>query len=296
MRLRHARSGPRRPVRGRDRLDEPDVRRQVASRAGGRQREPRHDGARAAVAARRRGPGRPSRSATHRGEPDGRTDAAVGERGRVPPVGSYRYARPPVIPAPKLAPTGPRTTTTPPVMYSQPCGPMPSTTASAPLLRTAKRIPARPTRCSRPAGRAVQDGVAGDRLAGGVGREVRLRDDRDRAAGQALADVVVGLADEPQRRRRAPANAPNDWPAAPRSSSWTGPRSSPRSRAPVSAAPNERSAVVSRRPRGGHRALATERGGDAGLQHGRRGVAHLAAGARGVGPTSRPTPPRTRRR
>ena len=55
------------------------------------------------------------------------------------------------MPAPKFAPIGPRTTTVPPVMYSQPCGPIPSTTASAPLLRMAKRIPARPTRWSRPA-------------------------------------------------------------------------------------------------------------------------------------------------
>ncbi len=59
---------------------------------------------------------------------------------------------------------GPRTTTVPPVMYSQPCGPMPSTTASAPLLRTAKRIPARPTRWSRPPVAPYRHGVAGDRL------------------------------------------------------------------------------------------------------------------------------------
>ena len=114
------------------------------------------------------------------------------------PLGSYRYARPPVIPAPKLAPTGPRTTTMPPVMYSQPCGPMPSTTASAPLLRTAKRIPARPTRCSRPPVAPYRHGVAGDRLAGGSAARSGSGDDRDRAAGQALADVVVGLADERQ--------------------------------------------------------------------------------------------------
>ena len=41
--------------------------------------------------------------------------------------------------------------------------------------------------------------------------------DRDRAARQALADVVVGLADRAGARRPGPANAPNDWPAAPRS-------------------------------------------------------------------------------
>jgi hypothetical protein len=38
----------------------------------------------------------------------------------------------------------PRTTTTPPVMYSQPWSPTPSTTATAPELRTAKRSPATP--------------------------------------------------------------------------------------------------------------------------------------------------------
>ena len=46
------------------------------------------------------------------------------------------------------------------------------------------------------AGRAVQHGVAGDRLGGGVGAEVGFGGDRDRAAGQALGDVVVGLAGE----------------------------------------------------------------------------------------------------
>ena len=53
------------------------------------------------------------------------------------------------------------------------------------------------------AGRAVEHGVAGDRLARRLGREVGLRDDRDRAARQALADVVVGLADEAQLDARA---------------------------------------------------------------------------------------------
>ena len=67
------------------------------------------------------------------------------------------------------------------------------------------------------------------------------------AAGQALADVVVRLADE-RELDAGPENAPNDWPAAPRSSSRTGPRSSPRSSAPVRPAPNERSAVDRRSP------------------------------------------------
>src|SRR5256885_5183852 len=43
------------------------------------------------------------------------------------------------MPDPKFNPTGPRMMATPPVMYSHPCCPTPSTTASAPLLRTANR-------------------------------------------------------------------------------------------------------------------------------------------------------------
>mmetsp|Transcript_5397 Transcript_5397/g.10849 ORF Transcript_5397/g.10849 Transcript_5397/m.10849 type:complete len:201 (+) Transcript_5397:1818-2420(+) len=60
------------------------------------------------------------------------------------PVGSQRYARPPDMPAAKLMPTLPSTTTRPPVMYSQPWSPQPSTTAYAPELRTAKRSAATP--------------------------------------------------------------------------------------------------------------------------------------------------------
>ena len=57
---------------------------------------------------------------------------------------------PPVMPAPKLPPVGPRITTWPPVMYSQPLAPQPSTTVVAPELRTAKRSPAWPAANSRP--------------------------------------------------------------------------------------------------------------------------------------------------
>ncbi len=51
---------------------------------------------------------------------------------------------PPDMPAAKLRPVSPMTTTTPPVMYSQPWSPVPSTTQIAPELRTAKRSPATP--------------------------------------------------------------------------------------------------------------------------------------------------------
>src|SRR3546814_17502513 len=55
---------------------------------------------------------------------------------------SYTKAMPPDMPAAKLGPTDPRMTTTPPVMYSQPLEPQPSTTAMASELRTQKRPPA----------------------------------------------------------------------------------------------------------------------------------------------------------
>ena len=51
---------------------------------------------------------------------------------------------PPLIPAAKLLPVDPRTTTLPPVIYSQQWLPTPSTTAIAPLLRTPNRSPATP--------------------------------------------------------------------------------------------------------------------------------------------------------
>ncbi len=50
------------------------------------------------------------------------------------------------MPAAKLRPIGPSTATVPPVMYSQPWSPTPSTTAVAPELRTQKRSPARPAK------------------------------------------------------------------------------------------------------------------------------------------------------
>src|SRR5581483_5625134 len=52
--------------------------------------------------------------------------------------GSYTKATPPLMPAAKLRPVRPSTTTVPPVMYSHPWSPVPSTTALAPELRTQK--------------------------------------------------------------------------------------------------------------------------------------------------------------
>ena len=83
-------------------------------------------------------------------------------------------------------------------MYSQPCGPRPSTTARAPRVADGEAHPGPPHDVEAAAGRAVQAGVAGDRLAARLGRESRLRRDDDDAARQPLRDVVVGLTGEVQ--------------------------------------------------------------------------------------------------
>ena len=54
------------------------------------------------------------------------------------------------MPAAKLRPVLPSTATVPPVMYSQPWSPVPSTTAVAPDRRTAKRSPATPLKKASP--------------------------------------------------------------------------------------------------------------------------------------------------
>ena len=59
-------------------------------------------------------------------------------------------ADPPDMPAATLRPVGPRTSAVPPVMYSSPWSPTPSTTAVAPELRTQNRSPTRPRRKSSP--------------------------------------------------------------------------------------------------------------------------------------------------
>ena len=66
------------------------------------------------------------------------------------PAGSWTKAMPPDMPAPKLRPVRPSTTTRPPVMYSQPWSPTPSTTATAPEFRTPKRSPTMPRKNASP--------------------------------------------------------------------------------------------------------------------------------------------------
>ena len=107
------------------------------------------------------------------------------------------YASPPVMPEPKFIPTEPRITATPPVMYSQPCWPRPSTTASAPLLRTANRSPALPAMNSWPEV-APYNTVLPARIS--PRRDAaRARRYADRSAGQSFANVIIGLASKFER-------------------------------------------------------------------------------------------------
>ena len=65
-------------------------------------------------------------------------------------------------------------------------------------LRTAKRSPASPRKNARPLRRAVEHGVADDDVLLGLERRVLGRADGEHAAGQALAGVVVGVAEQRQ--------------------------------------------------------------------------------------------------
>ena len=71
-------------------------------------------------------------------------DRVAFRRSSASPSGSYRYAMPPVMPAPKLSPIEPRITATPPVMYSHPFEPQPSTTTLGTRVADAEPL-SRPT-------------------------------------------------------------------------------------------------------------------------------------------------------
>ena len=103
---------------------------------------------------------------------------------------------PPLIPAAKLRPVRPSTTTMPPVMYSQPWSPTPSTTAEAPGVAHREALAGEPAEERLAGRRAVEHRVADDDAL--LGREPGVvgRTDAERAAGEPLADVVVRVADE----------------------------------------------------------------------------------------------------
>ena len=159
---------------------------------------------------------------------------------------SRTNAMPPLMPAPKFRPVGPSTTTTPPVMYSQPWSPTPSTTAEAPLLRTAKRSPARPRGIELAAGRAVEHRVPDDDVL--LGREAGAgrRADDDPSAGEALA--------RRSRWRRPPARASPRRRGTRRSSARPSPGAAPgccRRGGPRRRAPGRSPRRASPPPRGG---------------------------------------------
>ena len=112
-------------------------------------------------------------------------------------------------------PSGPSTTTRPPVMYSQPWSPTPSTTAFDAAVAHAEALARHAAEIDFAGGRAVERDVADDDvLLGDEGRSRRRIDD-DLAAGQALADVVVGIAFEREASCPCGMNAPKLWPAEP---------------------------------------------------------------------------------
>jgi hypothetical protein len=130
---------------------------------------------------------------------------------------------PPVMPAAKLSPTGPRMTAVPPVMYSQPFEPQPSTTTDGAGVAHREAL-ARLAGGEQPAGRrAVEDGVADDGVAVGDQRDWRAR------AGRRWCRPTGPCRHSRWRRRSTSsfrpctAKAPSDWPAEPRSRTVTWP-------------------------------------------------------------------------
>ncbi len=84
-------------------------------------------------------------------------------------------------------------------MYSQPWSPTPSTTATAPELRTQNRSPTLPRRNTSPLVAPYAITLPPAMFCSAANTAAAVRPDDDPAAGQALRDVVVGVAEEAQR-------------------------------------------------------------------------------------------------
>ena len=109
------------------------------------------------------------------------------------------------------------------------------------------RTASRPDRRVQPAaGRPVQTGVPGDRLAAGCGSRSGSGA-TDRAARQPLGDIVVGLTGESQLDA-GPGERPERLASGAAKLETDRAVNSPRSSAPGEPAPNDRSAVVTRSP------------------------------------------------
>ena len=106
---------------------------------------------------------------------------------------------PPLMPAAKLRPVRPRTTTVPPVMYSQPWSPTPFDDRHGAAVADGEPLAGQAVDEHLAAGGAVEERVADDHVLLGIeGRAGRGLHD-DPPAGEPLAQVVVGVAHQPQR-------------------------------------------------------------------------------------------------
>ena len=105
-----------------------------------------------------------------------------------------RRRSPPLIPAAKLRPVGPRTTTVPPVMYSHPWSPTPSTTATRAAVAHGEPLAGAAREERLAARRAVEARVAHDDVLVRLEARAGRRAHGEHAAGQPLADVVVRVA------------------------------------------------------------------------------------------------------
>ena len=103
---------------------------------------------------------------------------------------------PPDMPAAKLRPVLPSTTTMPPVMYSQQWSPAPSITAIGAGIAHGEALAGDAAEIAFALDRAVQHGVADDDRFLRHDADCRRRPDDDAPARQALADIVVGIAFE----------------------------------------------------------------------------------------------------
>ena len=103
------------------------------------------------------------------------------------------------MPAAKLRPVSPSTTTTPPVMYSQPWSPRPSTTVDGAGVAHGEALARHALEIGLAGDGAVEDGVADDDVLGRLAPGLRRLAHDHAAARQALADIVVGVAGQLQR-------------------------------------------------------------------------------------------------
>ena len=130
----------------------------------------------------------------------------------------------------------------------------------------------RPTHEVEPTARgAIQAGVAGDRLPGGLDREIRLRSHRDPTPGQPLADVVIGLTDQGEVHAR-PGECPERLSGRATQFQPNGAVQLAALQRPGDPRPERSIRGGQPQARGGHRALIAERGRDPRLQWRRRCV------------------------